>query len=409
MSTSTCQSNFFRYRWVTCAALCCLVTFSQTASAQYKSLPPTATGPAERQLRNKAQAAFRDAANHQANKGAVDDYFRQVYFPGMTNYSDKALGGLAKKRDGLMRIIRGSKVPAAQKQLTEIAFNASQGISRGNYHPSVRYNVVLILGALDERLAMKNAPPVPLPNATRSLIELLENDNFNDVKVPTSIKLGALVGLERHAHCGMPEEFANQLTQATLKIIAQEEPAADVTLEVHHWMQCQAARVLTRLYAKKPTPEVQVALTKMINDGNLSFEDRCSVVALLYRMDYKNAEGVDIAATATAVQNLLKQVVSKEAQLARDFEGSKLSRGSRRNVVTIYQRNRLASRLWSIGRGGSALKAGLPDDGQATIGKLVKSLGGVLVIIGDKDSIDLDITEAVQNLEKEINAILAAG
>ena len=394
----------------TCFTLCCLVAFSQTVSAQqYESRAPKVKGSKARQLGSKAKAAFRDTTNYQANKQAIDQYFSQVYFPNMTSYSSEALGGLAKKREGLIRIIRGTKVPAAQKQLTALAFKASQGISRGNYHPAVRYNAVLILGALDEKQATNAAPPKPLPVATDSLLELLEKDAFNEVKVSSSLKLGALVGLERHAHCGVSEEYTQKLTQACLNVISQEEPPADISSDVFNWMKCQAVRVLTRLHAQKPNPEVQVALTKMINDSNLSLEDRCCVAALLFRINYKDAEGVEVTSTVDALGNLMKQVAADEAEKAREYEQTKIGGrvGVLRNRIDpIYQRGRLASRLWSIGRAGSSLMAGVSEEDKAKISSLLSTLGPVMAIAADKDNVDLNVTAAVKNLESEISAVV---
>ncbi len=408
MFASIPQGKLSRHRWYGCLALCFVVALAQPASAQqYKTIPPKVTGGAARKLGAKAKSAFRDAANYQTNKQAIDQYFSQVYFPGMTNYTPDALGGLAKKRISLLRIIRGTKVPAAQKQLTELTLKAMQTISRADCHPAVRYNAVLILGALDEKQA---APPVPLSDATKSLIELLENDSFKDVKVPASLKLGAWVGLERHAHCGVAQEHAERLTQAALKLIAQEEPSSDVALEVHHWMKCQAARVLTRQHAKKANPQVHAALTKMIDDDSMSLEDRCCIASLLARVSYQDAEGIDGAAAVAALGKLMKQVVSDEARLAREYEEIKLGRGGgiprNRLVEPIYQRARLASRLRSIGRGGMSLKDGLPDAGKSQITSLVTPLAPVLAAAADKKNVDLNVTEAVKNLEDKINAVV---
>ncbi|NOY43674.1 MAG: hypothetical protein GXP26_17795 [Planctomycetes bacterium] len=405
------RSRLLRHRWCGCLALCFVVALAQPASAQqYKTIPPKITGGAAKQLRTKAKSAFRDAASYQANKQAIDQYYGQFYFPLMTAHAPESLGRLGKARDSLLREIRGAKVPAAQKQVTELTQKAMHSISRADCHPAVRYNAVLILGALDEKQETRLAPPVPLSAATKSLIELIETDSFKDVKVPASLKLGAWVGLERHAHCGVAQEHAGKLTQAALKLIAQEEPPTDVALEVHHWMKCQAARVLTRQHAKKANPQVHAAMTKMINDDNMNFEDRCCIASLLARVSYQGSEGIDGAATVTALGNLMKQVVSDEARLALEYEEIKMGRGGgisrNRLIEPVFQRARLASRLKSIGRGGMSLKAGLPDAGKAQITSLLTPLAPVLAAAADKKNVDLNVTEAVKNLEGKINSVV---
>lgn len=406
MYASIAQSMIIRSRHYVCVALCCMLGFAETASAQqYATMPPKLTGGVVKSTGRKAKSALNDAANFQANKQAINQYFGQYVFPGMTNYTPTSLGLLAKKRESLLRAIRGAKVPAAQKQLVELSRQAMQSFSRGNYHPAVRYNAVLVLGALDEKLATDSAPPVPLAAATTAMIELLENDSFKDIKVPTSVKLGALVGLERHALCGVAQEQGDKITQLALKIMAQEEPPADVTTDVHHWMKCQAARLLTQQHAKKATPELNIALTKMINDMNLSIEDRCCVADLLFRVNYEGAEGIDGGATVMALGNLAKQVISDEANLADEYEEARMSR-RRSRVQPTYQRSRLASRLRSIGRGGTSLKKALPEEGQTQINNLLAPIAPVMNIAADKNNVDLNVTEAVKNLKAEIHAVV---
>jgi hypothetical protein len=76
-------------------------------------------------------------------------------------------------------------------------------IAKGNYHPAVRYNAALILGQLDAQPGAK-----PLPAGTEAILAFLENDQFNNVPVPTAVQIAALVSLHRHARLGVDPPVA---------------------------------------------------------------------------------------------------------------------------------------------------------------------------------------------------------
>jgi len=388
------------------AVVLLLVAASTTiATAQrFQSIAPEISDRESKAKRGLVTKALRDPAAFQQNKKALDDYFTKYYFPSMTLPSK--LGGLGKRRENLLKLLRSTKVPAAQSHLTDLTLKTMRVIARGNYHPAVRYNAVLILGMLDEKVAGAGAAkPVPLPAGANELLELLENDEFKNVKVPASIKLGAMVGLERHARFGIASQYADRLTKATLATIAREEPPADLDAEVHHWMRCQAARVLSRQFAQGPNAPVQAALTSMIADPHMSLEDRCSVAEMMKRIKYNSAAGIDGTAAVGALGNLTKAVASDEAEKASSFQKEILRSRSGVDDLT-YERRRLAARLHSIYEGGISLSKGLPDAERQKLQNLLSTLEPVMEIAEGKDSDDLDITPKVIEMESQVRSVI---
>ncbi|MGI9430109.1 MAG: hypothetical protein ACR2NM_15725, partial [Bythopirellula sp.] len=171
---------------------------SAVAAQRYKSIQPKLEDRAARALRGDAAAAMRNAAAFQAGGSQkIDQYFKTVYFPSMTKFDRASLSGLGKKREDLIKVLRGATVPAAQQQLTKLTMNAMRVIARDSYHPSVRYNATLLLGKLDQDYPGGGAnptPPVVLTEGTNDLLELLEQSEFQGVKVHPSVKVGALEG-----------------------------------------------------------------------------------------------------------------------------------------------------------------------------------------------------------------------
>ena len=390
-----------------------VLAVASTAVAQrFQSIEPKLNVREANAMRGTVTKALRDPSAFEANKKDLDAYFTKYYFPTMT--LPAKLGELAKRRENLFKqFIRPARVPAAQQHLTALTLKAMGIIARGNFHPAVRYNAVLILGMLDEKVAGSGAggaKPVPFPAGTNELLDLLENDEFKNVKVPASLKLGALLGLERHARFGINPQYADRVTKAALAMIAQEEPPADLDPEVHYWMRCQAARVLSRQFAEGPNAQVQAAITSLIADPHMSIEDRCSATELMKRMKYDAAAGVDVTATVRAMGDLAKTVASDEAEKANDFQDEMLRGGGGRRLQggeeLTYQRRRLVARLHSIYEGGNSLSKGLPDAERQQLQSLLSTLEPVMEVADDKDSGDLDITPKVIEMAKQVRSVV---
>jgi hypothetical protein len=297
-------------------------------------------------------------------------------------------------------------------------------IARDNYHPAVRYNAALILGMLDQQYAGGGAnptPPVPLPAGTNDLLELLEQAEFNGIKVHPSVKVGALEGLERHVRFGLDAQYSERVTKAALAVLAQEPAVLEVGTDVNDWIKCQAARVLTRQFKEGPNAEVHTALTRLIADDKMSLEDRCCIVGLLQRMKYSAAADTDVKSTLVPLGNLTKAVVTAGADKALEFEnifapgGRRPSQsygrsfGNRRGEEgPKLERRQLLARLTLIRKGAKSLSEGLSDDEQQKIQALTDLLTPVMAISADKNALDLNVAGDVIKLKDTIDNMIAS-
>ena len=306
---------------------------TSTAHAQdagmvrYDTLPAKLDDREASRLYPAVAQALRSPAGMGAEQSAVDDYFAKNYLPMMTSYQAEDLADLAKKREKLFKTyIGGASSASTQQHLIELAFKFARFAVRGNFHPAVRYNAALMLGDLDQQLATATTPPVPLPAATTELLELIEQEKFNDIPVPESVKLGALIGLERHARYGIDPQLKDRLTKAMLTVLAAQAAPEDVDQNVHDWTRTLAAEVLANQYAKEPTQPIQDALTALIGDKDLGLDDRCTAAALMKKITYP-AGGVQGEATVLALGQLSVDVVNEAAKLARKYQKEALDGG----------------------------------------------------------------------------------
>lgn len=391
-----------------------------TASAQrFDVLTPRISNKEAKALQRKVSAALRDPAAFQAGQKDVEKFFKDFYFPKMTSPAPADLGVLGKRRDALLnKLIRPTKVQEAQDLLTNMTLKAGRGMARGNFHPAVRYNATLMLGQLDKEIASGSNPPIPLPEGTAALLELLENDtltmNQKKIKVSASVKAGALLGLERHARFGIAQDYTDRVTKAALSVITNKEHDDEVTSDVHHWMQCMAAKVLARQYKDGPDKAVQDALNSMLVDEKMSFEDRCSVVNLLDAMQYETSK-IDGPEAVLALGKLTLAMAKEEAKESKEFEeqalaGAPINQRGRLNKANLgpeYPRNRLLNRLVCISTGAKSLAGGLQDAEKQKLAELITALQSVISTVEDKNSLDLDVTDSVQEMSRTVNRLVS--
>ena len=411
------------------AALAVATTLSLLANSgiaqRFKSTPVKLAGKEASSLKGQVTKALRNTAAFQSDgTSAIDNYYNKYYFPQLSQTSPKALANLGRGREILLRDLRGAKVPAAQAHLTKTSLTAMNVLARDRYHPAVRYNAALILGMLDKQYATSGAnatDPIVLPEATNGLLELLEQDEFKGVKVHPSVKVAALVGLERHLRFGMDPQYAPRVTKAAMAVLAQESSALQVNEDVNSWMKCQAARVLVLQSKSGPSKELQTALTALIADDKMGLEDRCCIAGLFEKMEYAGAADVDLAATVLPLGKLTQAVVAEGAEKAQEFIdlilGDPNARQPRRRNFGIrgnedegpkLERRQLLSRLSLIEKGATALVQGLTDDEKQKIQSLTALLAPVLERASDKKELDLDVAEDVDKLQNSVDNLLAS-
>lgn len=420
------RGDFSRSWCAKCGALALLsLTIAAVAAPawaqRYKTIEPRINERAAKGMQVTVSRAIRNPAGLGADESAVNDYFMKYYFPRMTGTTPEILGDLGDMRENLFRrFIRATPNADTQRTLTAWSLKVATALTEGNYHPAVRYNAALILGNLDQQIAVTGTnakPPVPLPDATAVMLDLLEQDDFGGVEVHPSVKMGALVGLERHARFGIAPQHADRVTKAALDVIAQAVPPEDVTQDVHQWMKCQAASVLAWQHRQKPSAQTLTALNALISNEEFDLENRCYVAGLLKRMDFTQAADLDAPVAMTALFTISQDVLQAESKLARDYQQEMLGnpginmrsfrsqRYSRDDDSPKFERRRLLSRLRSIYNAGNSLMDGLAEINKQQIQSLLDAMKPARLAAADKDATDLGIAEKVIQADRAVDQL----
>lgn len=303
--------------------------FSPASAQQWREIQPQINANQARALRPKVSSILNSGGDlSDADMKTLDQYFKQYEFPAMTLTDDASLGALSEARTRLFRQYLGLPrlSQSARDYLNGLTLAAMGSVAVGNYHPAVRYNAALVIGQLEQQPAKSaGAAPVPLVKSTDALLKLLEVDEFKGVKVPSSVRVAALVGLERQTQFGVDPQYADRIAKAALAVTTRKDLPEDASADVYDWMRSIAVRVLANQFAKGLTPPVYDALVAVVADEKINLDDRCRIAQSLSPAMFAGAKGIDAAKMTLALGMLAKNVLSTEAKKADKYQEALLA------------------------------------------------------------------------------------
>lgn len=358
------------------------------------------------------------------------DYFTKYFFQAMTRTDPASLAELSGARDILFkqtlwatgnRQIQAELTKIAQPELSKIVHSAA---GQPPYHPTVRYNAVLMLGLLDEVYDPQGNTDKPYLRATGDLFKVVDSATANN-NYPPAVILGALIGLERHAQlrASLDPRAIDLITNATLKLVLQDQPIQSMNPEAYDWLRLRAAGVLAQLGSVGTDNQVFNAILGLV--GKLkSLDDRCEAAALLAKLSY---DGAKLDATVTAERLLKLTADIGEAELARaiQFEGGPSTtttfspgRDGGRGEPDFgsvstgtqgkYPRQPLLVHLDALRKALTATRPALPPETQAKFDAVVSAVNPVIDAAGNRDTIELGIATRVREMAAALKRLTAA-
>jgi len=388
-------------------AVAIVAVATPTFAQQYQS------DPIESKLATKGAIAQRYAKSGQGDAQEFKDYIEKVFFPAMTQSTPEGLADLEKMQGLLFKQFLTGVPAATQKYMHEQAFDFSKRVVGGRYHPSVRYNALLILGKLNDKYPAGGEDPVPAAKATDLLCKLTDVAISNP-RTPNYLLIGALLGLERHAAYSsqLPGAQKKTLMVTLNKVLTMDQLEGDFTPEVREWVYTRAASAV----ASTKNPGFVHGLAKRVTDDTLSLETRAAILAELAKLDAKAGEnyGPVIAKAAIA---LASDIGKEEAEIATKFDDMQLQS----STGFIGARGKLSRRVTTSPEGGpklsregilalfNDLQVGVaaaekisPEDQKPALTAINAAVTNVVSKTADKGSIDLDVTEAIKQMASAV-------
>ncbi|MCA9258549.1 MAG: hypothetical protein KDA61_05090 [Planctomycetales bacterium] len=404
-----------------------------SAYGQFVKDDPTVNERDARLLRSKATRAITSSSLGAEEKSVIDQYFTGFYFPAMSRNTDAALGSLARLREDLFRLyINRAVSPDVRNYLIGETIKDMGRKALGNYHPAVRYNAILVVANLDAEPAGRgsDSKPVPLEKATEILLRLVELDSANNVPIPSSLKIGALVGLERHTRYGIDPKFNDKLVEVANKVLGQTETPPDISRKVHAWMKCQAAALLVNRASAAADAAAHNAVMKLIADEDLKLDDRCQAARLLAKMHYAAdpgglSAGLDklgllALQVATAEHDEAAEVDRELLEGAEDFGGGRggmgfsMGRGgfgelgAEEETGPRYEKRRFLRYVNSVVDAVNAVNPALSPEDQQRAQTLLEAMKPAVNVVSDRKALDVDVLAAVMQMRDAVKNAVAA-
>ncbi|MBC7353101.1 MAG: hypothetical protein H5U08_12140 [Thermogutta sp.] len=328
------------------------------------------------------------------------DYYEKYFFPNWTKASNRSR--LQQLRSQLIvsdlgNAARGGGPP--RDLLLQIAFRTLSDYAQNNQlDPAVRVSAVLAIGELNERERPTGGgmqPPTPLPAALPFLLNLIQ-----DANQPDALRLAALVGLERHCACGIPD--ANTRDQQVIpllrKLAGDKNVPAERDPRIHEWFRVRAIDVLAATRQAGANGENVKFLVGFVSDENEAPSVRLAAASALGNLDYSQVQGVSPLAV---VQSLGKMVLDL---CVADIQSASQS-GSWDSLKPRKIAQYVGCAQQGI-RGVRSMLTGKPED--QLVGKFNTALDGITKALNDSASARDPASELVRLLPPALNTLNTA-
>lgn len=242
-------------------------------------------------------------------------YFGQVVPAVMTQYRDVDLVGtglgppyraapthlkLPTFRAMIMAEYGRTADPTLLAAANEILLPKLLELAGDGYHPEVRYNAMLMVGALDQTLANPAAgvaKATPLAAALAKMIPAADDPNGFP-----AVRVAALIGIQRHVELSTTGVAA--VRAALLKILKEAPKATDPSTDGISWLKMRAITLLNIIGPAALTNEFSNELATMVGDTRLHLAARCTAAGALGRLPLDTAtfKATDLVANLGKLQ-----------------------------------------------------------------------------------------------------------
>jgi hypothetical protein len=248
--------------------------------------------------------------------------------------------------------------------------------------PAARYNAIIAIGQLASKEAAPNEPPNFYEDALKQLIAIHDNNS-----TPEYIRIGALIGIVRHAQAGIDNaDFKNNKVPAIfIKTIQSNNPTADKDADEQMTADWSRMRAFDGLAALKTVNQNVLTIVKDVIRSDIeSIDMRCRAARLLGELDLQSSADKIKPIEFVQISNLLIEFTKQYCDLVIsqiDTKMDKTLRGNSSNDPTYSRRpaiNPIGNPIGGVTGTGEAIVeppfASLPPLAQREIELLVQQV-----------------------------------
>ncbi|MDR2644025.1 MAG: hypothetical protein LBC74_14690 [Planctomycetaceae bacterium] len=266
--------------------------------------------------KNEVMAAMKQGNVPAANRAEWNAFFDKFYFARWTVEGN--LGFVQTYvRDLISRDLKDATGGARTFFLAKSLETLSKMANDKSINPAARYNAILAIGQLTLKEATNTEPPVYYEDALKFLVSIHDNNS-----TPEYIRVGALIGIVRHAQAGINnDDFKNNKVPAIfIKTIKSNSPVAEQDADERAKLDWSRLRAFDGLAALKVVNQNILTVVKDVIRSNIeSFEMRCRAARLLGELDLQSSADKIKPAEFGQISNLL-------ISLAKSYCDSEISK-----------------------------------------------------------------------------------
>jgi hypothetical protein len=253
----------------------------------------------------------------ETNKAKFDGWYTQYLFASMTQPENFATLDITRQRF-LRQDVGFAKDQAVHDYLVKsLTLPQMTAIVRGNFHPAVRYNAMLIISHLnivEVATTGQRVPPIPLLDALVVILDELQNEKQSD-----AVKLAAWVGVLRHVQLNrinpqIPANAVQMIRSTAIKLLAEKDPPAGRSLSGHVWMQRRAIEVLTSVETPGSPGDVISEIEAMAADNQAPLSLRLTAARSLGSLPYGAGTKATPGGSATHLGALAAMICRTEME-----------------------------------------------------------------------------------------------
>ncbi len=287
-------------------------------------------------LDNRKEAILRGSEpfDSQETKDYLQNYYTRYYFALLTH--PKHIGDWPDFRVKFLRALSVNTLqepPLLQVHdfLVDITYQAMIPLIRGNYHPAVRCNAMLLLSQLNSQDALlvgdRKRAPVPKIESLKVMLDELASPQQID-----GVRAAALAGILRHVEIDrqladvpggqrrLVGAAENLIAEAMVTLVSKKQAPEGRSQEGHDWMRRRAVEVLGALGSTGQNNSVVTALDGVLTDIDTAVSLRCAAVEALGRLRFPANANIAVADTAKKLASVAVFACKKEAQRVEDQE-----------------------------------------------------------------------------------------
>lgn len=323
------------------------------------ALAATTTLAQEKQVKvDESLADRKGAILASGNEAEVKDFLQKYYLARWTVRANSR--DIIKYRQELETDAVSLSGQAQQTFLKLVVATLRSYAGSKDVYPACRYNAVLAIGSLNEANgADRNSLPTPYAGAISTLANIVKSTN----EVPDYVRLGALIGLVRHAEVGIKDEKNLSGVKSIFASVLDSKYKTEKGLrdDVYEWFQMKALQGLASFKSPSGSKGGTGTLDlfkSIIDDEDQNFELRCEAARAIGEMNLNDLKSDYLLA-------LGKSLVT----LARDFCLDEMS-----YIDSELVRDSIKSSANSMGGGMGGSMGG----GMGSLGGGMDSMGGGL-------------------------------